>query len=101
MVCPPRSIVLSKVDHASWGHFVFFEQLHLPPMSISSDEVNYLIYRYLIESGFSHSSFSFGYETAIHHVELKHRVSPILSPTWAFSNRENYIFIFYRFRKAP
>ena len=44
-------------------------------MSISSDEVNYLIYRYLVESGFSHSSFCFGYETAIHHVELKTRVN--------------------------
>ncbi|CAM9429572.1 unnamed protein product [Chrysoparadoxa australica] len=34
-------------------------------MSISSDEVNYLIYRYLQESGFVHSSFTFAYESLI------------------------------------
>jgi transducin (beta)-like 1 len=44
--------------------------------SITSDEVNYLILRYLQESGFQHSSFVFGMETAIHHVEIKERVMP-------------------------
>lgn len=35
-------------------------------MSISSDEVNYLVYRYLQESGFQHSAFAFGYESFVH-----------------------------------
>ncbi|XP_033099774.1 F-box-like/WD repeat-containing protein TBL1XR1 [Anneissia japonica] len=34
-------------------------------MSISSDEVNFLVYRYLQESGFSHSAFTFGVESHI------------------------------------
>eukprot|EP01119_Soliformovum_irregulare_P005179 TRINITY_DN1665_c0_g4_i2.p1 TRINITY_DN1665_c0_g4~~TRINITY_DN1665_c0_g4_i2.p1 ORF type:complete len:474 (-),score=80.30 TRINITY_DN1665_c0_g4_i2:65-1486(-) len=34
-------------------------------MSITSDEVNYLIYRYLQESGFQHSAFAFGTESGI------------------------------------
>uniref|UniRef100_A0A8C8C3D1 Uncharacterized protein n=1 Tax=Oncorhynchus tshawytscha TaxID=74940 RepID=A0A8C8C3D1_ONCTS len=32
---------------------------------ISSDEVNFLVYRYLQESGFSHSAFTFGIESHI------------------------------------
>jgi len=32
-------------------------------MSISSDEVNFLVYRYLQESGFHHAAFTFGYES--------------------------------------
>ena len=35
-------------------------------MSITSDEVNYLVYRYLAESGFHHSSFCFQYESLVH-----------------------------------
>jgi len=34
-------------------------------MSISSDDVNYLIYRYLQEAGFLHSAFLFGQESLI------------------------------------
>ena len=34
-------------------------------MSISSDEVNFLVYRYLQESGFSHTAFTFGYERCV------------------------------------
>ncbi|CAG2169698.1 unnamed protein product, partial [Oppiella nova] len=34
-------------------------------MSFSSDEVNFLVYRYLQESGFSHSAFTFGVESHI------------------------------------
>ncbi|KAJ3318382.1 hypothetical protein HDV06_000511 [Boothiomyces sp. JEL0866] len=46
-------------------------------MSITSDEVNYLVYRYLLESGFTHTSFAFQYETAIHMAEIKQgSVSP-------------------------
>ncbi|CAH0487141.1 unnamed protein product [Peronospora farinosa] len=34
-------------------------------MAITSDEVNYLIYRYLQESGFLHSAFTFAYESQL------------------------------------
>jgi len=34
-------------------------------MSISSDDVNYLIFRYLQEAGFQHSAFTFGNESLI------------------------------------
>ena len=34
-------------------------------MSITSEEVNFLIYRYLQESGFSHSAFVFAYESLV------------------------------------
>ena len=34
-------------------------------MSISADEVNYLIYRYLQENGFSHTAFSFAHESLV------------------------------------
>ncbi|XP_049848436.1 F-box-like/WD repeat-containing protein TBL1X isoform X2 [Schistocerca gregaria] len=34
-------------------------------MSFSSHEVNYLVYRYMKESGFHHSAFTFGYESNI------------------------------------
>ncbi|ORX93815.1 WD40 repeat-like protein [Basidiobolus meristosporus CBS 931.73] len=40
-------------------------------MSITSEEVNYLIYRYLKESGFEHSTFAFEHETHIHKSELR------------------------------
>lgn len=39
-------------------------------MSISSDEVNYLIYRYLQEAGFKHSAFMFGSESSIANVNI-------------------------------
>lgn len=35
-------------------------------MAITSDEVNFLVYRYLLESGFTHSAFVFGYESFVH-----------------------------------
>ncbi|CAL8468549.1 g8089 [Coccomyxa elongata] len=35
-------------------------------MALTSDEVNFLVYRYLQESGFSHSAFVFGYESFVH-----------------------------------
>lgn len=34
-------------------------------MSISSDEVNFLVYRYLQENGFTHSAFTFAYESLV------------------------------------
>eukprot|EP00934_Nitzschia_sp_Nitz4_P006914 Nitzschia sp. Nitz4//scaffold3_size479765//124131//126796//NITZ4_000054-RA/size479765-processed-gene-0.98-mRNA-1//-1//CDS//3329550620//6904//frame0 len=36
-----------------------------PTMCLTSDEVNYLIYRYLQESGFVHSAFTFVYESML------------------------------------
>ena len=35
-------------------------------MSITSDEVNFLVFRYLQEAGFRHASFTFGYEAMVH-----------------------------------
>jgi hypothetical protein len=34
-------------------------------MSITSDEVNFLVYRYLQESGFTHAAFTFAYESLV------------------------------------
>ncbi|QDZ24539.1 WD40 repeat domain-containing protein [Chloropicon primus] len=39
-------------------------------MSITSDEVNYLVFRYLQESGFQHAAFTFGYESLVHKSEI-------------------------------
>jgi len=36
-----------------------------PALHLSSDEVNYLVFRYLQESGFVHSSFTFVYESML------------------------------------
>lgn len=38
--------------------------------SLTSNEVNFLIYRYLQESGFKHSAFSFANEAAIHKCQI-------------------------------
>ncbi|KAJ3052084.1 hypothetical protein HK097_006910 [Rhizophlyctis rosea] len=40
-------------------------------MSVTSEEVNYLVYRYLLESGFTHSTFTFQTESAIHKTDIK------------------------------
>jgi transducin (beta)-like 1 len=37
----------------------------LDAMAITSDEVNFLVYRYLQESGFLHSAFTFAYESQL------------------------------------
>lgn len=34
-------------------------------MAITSEEVNLLVYRYLLESGFSHSAFTFASESQV------------------------------------
>eukprot|EP00823_Brevimastigomonas_motovehiculus_P003575 TRINITY_DN219_c0_g1_i2.p1 TRINITY_DN219_c0_g1~~TRINITY_DN219_c0_g1_i2.p1 ORF type:complete len:780 (+),score=268.94 TRINITY_DN219_c0_g1_i2:53-2392(+) len=34
-------------------------------MSLTSDELNHLIYRYMVESGFVHSAFCFGHESLV------------------------------------
>ncbi|KAI3647184.1 hypothetical protein MP228_007405 [Amoeboaphelidium protococcarum] len=40
-------------------------------MSITSDQVNLLIYRYLLESGFNHSAYTFSNESLIQKSEMK------------------------------
>nr|GME00240.1 F-box-like/WD repeat-containing protein TBL1XR1 isoform X1 [Ipomoea batatas] len=35
-------------------------------LSITSEDLNYLIFRYLHESGFTHTAFALGYEAGIH-----------------------------------
>jgi transducin (beta)-like 1 len=45
-------------------------------MSVTSDEVNYLVYRYLLENGFNHSSFALRNETDIHRSEIKGTIRP-------------------------
>jgi hypothetical protein len=45
-------------------------------MSFTSDEVNYLIYRYLQESGFIHSAFVFGVESHISQTNINGTLVP-------------------------
>jgi len=45
-------------------------------MSITSDEVNFLVYRYLLESGFQHSAFTFGLESNVHHTSINGTMVP-------------------------
>ncbi|XP_031565587.1 F-box-like/WD repeat-containing protein TBL1X [Actinia tenebrosa] len=45
-------------------------------MSMSSDEVNFLVYRYLQESGFQHSAFTFGIESHIDQSNINGSVVP-------------------------
>lgn len=45
-------------------------------MSFSSDEVNYLVYRYLLESGFSHAAYTFGVESHISHSNINGSIVP-------------------------
>lgn len=45
-------------------------------MSIMSDEVNFLVYRYLQESGYQHSAFSFGIESHITQSNINNTVVP-------------------------
>lgn len=44
--------------------------------SISSDEINYLIYRYLQENGYNHSAFTFAYESLIAKSSVVHTEVP-------------------------
>ncbi len=45
-------------------------------MSITSDEVNFLVYRYLLESGFQHSAFTFGLESHVHQTSINGTMVP-------------------------
>ncbi|RZB57209.1 WD40 repeat-containing protein HOS15 [Glycine soja] len=44
--------------------------------SISSAELNYLVYRYLQESGFTHAAFTFGYEAGINKCSIDGNLVP-------------------------
>ena len=39
-------------------------------MSLTSDEVNYMVYKYLLESGFVHSAFTFANESFVNRTRL-------------------------------
>ncbi|KAI9034321.1 WD40-repeat-containing domain protein [Hyaloraphidium curvatum] len=43
------------------------QQAPIPTATVSftSDELNYLVYRYLLESGFTHAGYTFGYESDV------------------------------------
>ncbi|KAF6253035.1 WD40 repeat-like protein [Scenedesmus sp. NREL 46B-D3] len=43
---------------------------------LSSTEVNYLIYRYLQESGFHHSAFTFAHESQVHRCDINPNLVP-------------------------
>ena len=45
-------------------------------MSFTSDEVNYLIYRYLQESGFIHAAYVFGVESHISQTNINGTLVP-------------------------
>jgi hypothetical protein len=48
-----------------WGGIDGISFSWLGGMAVTSEEVNFLVYRYLQESGFSHSAFSFFHESTI------------------------------------
>lgn len=48
-----------------------------PDGALSSDEVNFLIYRYLLEAGFTHSAFVFGCESTVSKVNIDGKDVPI------------------------
>ena len=50
-------------NYSSAGYSAFTAIAILDIMSITSEEVNVLIYRYLVESGFQHSAYTFGLES--------------------------------------
>lgn len=45
-------------------------------MAISSDELNFLVYRYMLESGFQHSAYVFAYESCIHKAKVDYKSVP-------------------------
>lgn len=44
---------------------------------LSSNEVNFLVYRYLLESGFGHSAFAFGCESDVDRIEIEGKDVPV------------------------
>ena len=45
-------------------------------MSVGSDEINFLIYRYLQESGYLHSAFVFGNESNVTQANINSSLVP-------------------------
>ena len=45
-------------------------------MSVGSDEINFLIYRYLQESGYLHSAFVFGNESSVTQANINNSAVP-------------------------
>ncbi|CAB4266265.1 unnamed protein product [Prunus armeniaca] len=45
-------------------------------ISLTSNELNYLVFRYLHESGFTHSAYAFGYEAELHKSTIDGNVVP-------------------------
>jgi len=45
-------------------------------LTLSSDEVNYLVYRYMQESGFHHASFTFAHESQVHRTSIDPNLVP-------------------------
>ena len=61
-------VITNDINH--WSGFSTPERAELSPwrrtaMSFSTDEVNFLLYRYLHEAGFYHSAYVFGQESHI------------------------------------
>ena len=48
-----------------WVRLASLASVGRASMAISSDEVNFLVYRYLQESGFVHSAFTFAFESVL------------------------------------
>ena len=48
-----------------------------PPQGLSSSEVNFLVYRYLLESGFGHAAFAFGNESDVNRVDVRGKDVPV------------------------
>jgi transducin (beta)-like 1 len=38
--------------------------------TLTSEEVNYMVYRYLLESGFQHTAFLFGHESTVKNTKI-------------------------------
>ncbi len=48
-----------------------------PPAGLSSSEVNFLVYRYLLESGFGHAAFAFGNESDVSRIDVRGKDVPV------------------------
>lgn len=62
----------------------------LSTMSLDSDHINYLVYRYLQESGFQHTSFTFGQESGIVRMKVAQIAVPPGSLILALQRALNY-----------
>ncbi|KAI8477394.1 MAG: WD40 repeat-like protein [Monoraphidium minutum] len=45
-------------------------------LTLTSDDVNYLVYRYMQESGFHHASFTFAHESQVHRTSIDPNLVP-------------------------